>query len=224
MDAVGQLAGGVAHDFNNMLGAVLMQLELVELEEKLSPTLQRALHGMRAALERAADLTRQLLMFSRRQAMRVDVHDLNQIVDEMLRILTRVLGERIEIEFVRSPRPVPFEGDAGMIEQVVVNLCVNARDAMPDGGHLVITSRTVTLDERSEHPGAWARLSVRDTGTGIPPAVRPRIFEPFFTTKEVGQGTGLGLATQRARRGIHVPRLSAGVRRRDAGRGRAPEA
>jgi PAS domain S-box-containing protein len=195
MDAVGQLAGGVAHDFNNMLGAVLMQLELVELEEALSPSLRQALHQMRAALERAANLTRQLLVFSRRQAMRVGVHDLNVIVDEMLRILTRVLDERIAIEFVRAAEPVSFEGDAGMIEQVVVNLCVNARDAMPSGGRLVIRTGAVSLDERSEHPGTWARLEVRDTGTGMSPEVRSRIFEPFFTTKEVGEGTGLGLAT-----------------------------
>ncbi|HET9010668.1 MAG TPA: ATP-binding protein, partial [Gemmatimonadaceae bacterium] len=195
MDAVGQLAGGVAHDFNNMLGAVLMQLELVELEEGLTPSLHEAAQDMRAALDRAANLTRQLLMFSRRQAMRVAAHDLNRIVAEMLRILTRVLGERITIEFVRARDPVIFEGDAGMLEQVIVNLCVNARDAMPSGGRLVISTGTVRMDEESEHPGAWALLEVRDTGTGMSPEVQERMFEPFFTTKEVGRGTGLGLAT-----------------------------
>jgi PAS domain S-box-containing protein len=195
MDAVGQLAGGVAHDFNNMLGAVLMQLELVELEEELTPSLQQATQDMRAALERAANLTRQLLMFSRRQAMRVQVHDLNKIVTEMLRILTRVLGERIEIAFESTSEPVAFEGDAGMIEQVVVNLCVNARDAMPSGGRLAISTATVALDDGDEHPGVWACLEVRDSGTGMSSDVQARMFEPFFTTKEVGQGTGLGLAT-----------------------------
>jgi PAS domain S-box-containing protein len=195
MDAVGQLAGGVAHDFNNMLGAVLMQLELLELEERLTPPVEHALQDMRAALERAADLTRQLLTFSRRQAMRVDTQDLNVLAADMLRILTRVIGERIAVHFAPAPRPVPFEGDAGMIEQVIVNLCVNARDAMPDGGRLDLATRLVTLDARTEHPGSWAMLEVRDSGTGMPPEVQARIFEPFFTTKEVGQGTGLGLAT-----------------------------
>ena len=195
MDAVGQLAGGVAHDFNNMLGAVMMQLELMELDEDLTPSLREVTQEMRPALERAANLTRQLLTFSRRQAMRVQLHDLNQIVAEMLRILTRVLGERIEIAFEAAPEPVAFEGDAGMIEQVVVNLCVNARDAMPSGGRLAISTATIVLGEDDEHPGVWARLEVRDTGTGMSPEVQARMFEPFFTTKEVGQGTGLGLAT-----------------------------
>ena len=195
MDAVGQLAGGVAHDFNNMLGAVLMQLELAELEEDLTPTMKQAMHDMREALERAAKLTRQLLMFSRRQAMRVDAHDLNKVVTDMLRILGRVLGERIEIRFTKAADAVPFEGDSGMIEQVVVNLCVNARDAMPAGGRLDITTSVVRAAETSEHAGVWACLEVRDTGTGMAPEVQERMFEPFFTTKEVGQGTGLGLAT-----------------------------
>jgi CheY-like chemotaxis protein len=150
---------------------------------------------MRSALERAANLTRQLLMFSRRQAMRLQVHDLNAIVAEMLRILTRVLGERIEIACDTASEPIAFEGDAGMIEQVVVNLCVNARDAMPSGGRLAISTTKVVHDRSDEHPGAWACLTVRDTGTGMSPDVQARMFEPFFTTKEVGQGTGLGLAT-----------------------------
>ncbi|MDB4892208.1 MAG: domain S-box-containing protein, partial [Gemmatimonadetes bacterium] len=195
MDAVGQLAGGVAHDFNNMLGAVMMQLELVELEEELTPSLQQATQDMRAGLERAANLTRQLLMFSRRQAMRLESHDLNSIVTEMLRMLSRVLGERIEISFASANESVPFEGDAGMIEQIVVNLCVNARDAMPSGGRLDIATAIVMMEETTEHPGSWARLEVRDTGTGMAPDVQSRMFEPFFTTKEIGQGTGLGLAT-----------------------------
>ena len=195
MDAVGQLAGGVAHDFNNMLGAAMMQLELVELDVEPTPSLQQAARDMRAALERAARLTRQLLVFSRRQTMQLAAHDLNSIVAEMLRILTPVLGERVEIAFERAPEPVPFEGDAGMIEQVVVNLCVNARDAMPSGGRLVISTASVAMGETSEHPGAWALLEVRDTGVGMPPEVQARMFEPFYTTKEVGQGTGLGLAT-----------------------------
>jgi CheY-like chemotaxis protein len=195
MDAVGQLAGGIAHDFNNMLGAVLMQLELMEVDEELTPSLREGTKDMRAALERAANLTRQLLMFSRRQAMRHESHDLNRIVTEMVRILSRVLGERIEIVLNSATDPVPFEGDAGMIEQVLLNLCVNARDAMPSGGTLEITTAIVKMDETAEHPGTWARLEVRDTGIGMSADVQERIFEPFFTTKEIGQGTGLGLAT-----------------------------
>ncbi|MEO7458475.1 MAG: ATP-binding protein [Gemmatimonadaceae bacterium] len=195
MEAVGQLAGGIAHDFNNMLGAVLLQLELLELEEELTQPVQHALQEMRATLERTANLTRQLLTLSRRQAMRVAVHDLNTITNEMLSILRRVIGEGIAIDFAPAPRPVSFEGDAGMIEQVIVNLCVNARDAMPAGGRLGITSRLVTLGMGTEHPGTWASVEVRDTGSGMTPEVQARIFEPFFTTKEVGRGTGLGLAT-----------------------------
>jgi PAS domain S-box-containing protein len=195
MEAVGQLAGGVAHDFNNMLGAVMLQLELLTDEQALPEAVQRDLQEMRAPLERAANLTRQLLAFSRRQAMQVDVHDLNRVVAELLRILSPVLGERIEVAFAPSPGALPLECDAGMVEQVIVNLCVNARDAMPDGGRLDIATRVVMHDDGAARPGRWACLEVRDTGTGMPPDVQSRIFEPFFTTKDVGQGTGLGLAT-----------------------------
>jgi CheY-like chemotaxis protein len=127
--------------------------------------------------------------------MRVAVHDLNGIVAEMVRILTRVIGERVAIDFAPAPRPVPFEGDAGMVEQVVMNLCLNARDAMPAGGRLDIATHLTTMDGGTEHPGSWACLEVRDTGIGMTPEVQERIFEPFFTTKEIGRGTGLGLAT-----------------------------
>jgi PAS domain S-box-containing protein len=195
MDAIGQLAGGVAHDFNNMLAIVMIQLDLLERELQLTPDQTDSMQNMRDALDRAANLTRQLLMFSRRQAMRVEEHDLDVIVEQMLRILRRVIGEEIHVEFTPSSTPVAFEGDAGMIEQVIVNLCVNARDAMPDGGRLNLSTGVATFDDGAEHPGRWARLSVADTGTGMSEEVQRRIFEPFFTTKDVGHGTGLGLAT-----------------------------
>jgi CheY-like chemotaxis protein len=195
MEGVGLLAGGVAHDFNNILGAVLMQLELLEIEHELSQPIRQAMHDMRDAVERAANLTRQLLMFSRRQAMRLEPLDLSIVVTEMLRMLRRVIGERIEVAFIRGDESVFIEADGGMIEQVVVNLCVNARDAMPDGGRLSIATSIRVFPAESEHPGRWACLEVTDTGTGMSSDTVAHIFEPFFTTKEVGRGTGLGLAT-----------------------------
>ena len=195
MEGVGQLAGGIAHDFNNMLGAILMQIELIEMERQVSPAARRELADMRGAVERASNLTRQLLLFSRRQAMHAQPQDLRIIVADMLRILRRLIGERVEVRFERPDAPVPVQGDAGMIEQVVVNLCVNARDAMPEGGELRVATSIVTFDAGAAHPGRWACLEVADTGVGMTRETQARMFEPFFTTKDVGQGTGLGLAT-----------------------------
>ena len=195
MEGVGQLAGGIAHDFNNMLGAILMQIELVEMDRQVSTAARRELADMRGAVERASNLTRQLLLFSRRQAMHAQPQDLRIIVADMLRILRRLIGERVDVRFERPDVPVPVQGDAGMIEQVVVNLCVNARDAMPEGGELRVSTTLVTLDAGAVHPGRWACLEVADTGVGMTPETQARMFEPFFTTKDVGQGTGLGLAT-----------------------------
>jgi CheY-like chemotaxis protein len=172
-----------------------MQLDLLELDGDISPELNVAVTEIRGSLDRAANLTRQLLMFSRRQAMRVRTHDLNAIVEDILRMLRRVIGEGIDVTFEHGDVAVPFEGDAGMIEQVIVNLCVNARDAMPSGGRLLIATRSEEFGARSVHPGPWACLEVRDTGTGMSDDLMTHIFEPFFTTKEVGRGTGLGLAT-----------------------------
>ncbi len=203
MEAVGQLAGGIAHDFNNILGAVIMQLEMLEMEHELPETVTASIRDVRASVDRAANLTRQLLMFSRRQTMSVRPHDLNGLVANLLRMLMRVIGESITVSFVQADAAVYFEGDAGMIEQVVMNLCVNARDAMPDGGRLTITTSLVVLDAGSAlphaHPdaraGRFASLEVADTGHGMSVETQRRIFEPFFTTKDVGKGTGLGLAT-----------------------------
>jgi len=200
LEAVGQLAGGIAHDFNNILGAMLMELQLLEAEHPIAPTMARGFGDLRTSIDRAANLTRQLLTFSRRHAMRVGTHDLNTVVDHLLRMLTRIIDERVVVTFRAADDPVPFRGDAGMIEQVVTNLCVNARDAMPDGGTLTIVTSLVTRDgtdaaHPAARPGRFACVEVRDTGVGMSAEVQQRIFEPFFTTKDVGKGTGLGLAT-----------------------------
>ena len=201
MEAVGQLAGGVAHDFNNIMAAILMQLGLLEENPKLTADVRSALNEMEKGANRAASLTQQLLMFSRRQVAQVKTLDLCEIIAETVKLLTRILGEHIEVAIRGSADPMWIEADAGMIQQVVMNLCVNARDAMPNGGRITIGTQRIAIEGasaqsgiKSKH-GSFVCLSVADTGCGIPPEVQPRIFEPFFTTKEVGRGTGLGLAT-----------------------------
>ncbi|MEP6999201.1 MAG: ATP-binding protein [bacterium] len=200
LEAVGQLAGGIAHDFNNIMGAMLMELELLEMEQTVSEELVEGIHSVRASIDRAAQLTRQLLLFSRRQAMKVQPHDLNLIVAELLRMLTRLLGEHVPIDFVSSA-PLFVDVDAGMIEQVLTNLSVNARDAMPTGGRLTIAVDRVEFDagaaeaQPNARVGSFARIRVEDTGSGMTTEVQRRMFEPFFTTKDVGKGSGLGLAT-----------------------------
>jgi two-component system, cell cycle sensor histidine kinase and response regulator CckA len=201
MESVGQLAGGVAHDFNNILAVILMQASLIEAVEKPSPGIREGLEQIKLAAERAAGLTRQLLTFSRRQQMELRDIDLSQVVDDLGKMLRRILGEDIELQ-TRSVGQLPLiHADVGMLEQVIMNLVVNARDAMPRGGRLTITTSYEARPASGTHapvpaqdPGSVV-LSVSDTGGGIPPEVLPRIFEPFFTTKDVGKGTGLGLAT-----------------------------
>ncbi|HYV97049.1 MAG TPA: ATP-binding protein, partial [Gemmatimonadaceae bacterium] len=201
LEAVGQLAGGVAHDFNNVLGAIMLQLEYLETQlDDRAGTLE-TLRELRASADRASRLPRQLLAFSRRQSMNVATHDLNVIVAELLRMVRRLIGERVTVSFTPGNASLPFSGDAGMIEQVVVNLCVNARDAMESGGKLLLETRRVEIadDGVAAHPGgragSFVELSVTDTGTGMSADVMAHIFEPFYTTKPVGRGTGLGLAT-----------------------------
>ena len=157
---------------------------------------------IRKAADRAAAMTRQLLSFSRRQAMNVGTHDLNTVVRHLLSLLARLLGERVEVAFAPSVSPLVFDGDGAMIEQVLVNLCVNARDAMPNGGHLTIATERVVrapsgdaVEGSDATPRPYACLRVTDTGCGMSAEVRAHLFEPFFTTKDVGKGTGLGLAT-----------------------------
>ncbi len=201
LEAVGRLAAGIAHDFNNLLSVVLGYAE--ELLEGLSAD-HRGFEGLteiKLAGERAADLVRQLLLFSRQQLLAPKVVDLNEIVDNIGRMLGRLVGEQIELAFVPGAGLGHVKVDPGQIEQVVMNLVVNARDAMPHGGKLTIATSNVELDEndaaehRSAVPGPHVLLSVSDTGVGMDQATQQQIFEPFFTTKPPGQGSGLGLST-----------------------------
>ena len=200
MEAIGQLAGGVAHDFNNILTAIMMNLCILR-DTLTEPETAEALLELETEAQRAADLTRQLLMFSRKSAIEVKPTDLNRVVEEMLKMLQRLLGENVGVKF-RSAAALPLvEADRSMMQQVIMNLSVNGRDAMPNGGQLTITTGLVEFNESSAHahadrrPGGFVRLSVADTGCGMDEATRKHIFEPFFTTKEIGKGTGLGLAT-----------------------------
>jgi two-component system cell cycle sensor histidine kinase/response regulator CckA len=201
MESIGQLAGGVAHDFNNILvviqGNASLLLEAKNLSESDADLAKQIIN----AAERAAGLTRQLLVFGRKQVMQPDHLDLNQVVGNMTKMLQRILGEDIALRSDYSPTLPAVFADAGMIEQVLLNLAVNARDAMPSGGQLMIATASKTIGQEyaqqnpSAAPGRCVCLSVTDTGCGIVPGNLSRIFEPFFTTKGVGKGTGLGLAT-----------------------------
>lgn len=201
MEAVGQLAGGVAHDFNNILAAILMHMGLLQSDPRLDPGLKQSLKEVEAEANRAANLTRQLLLFSRRQLMQMRPLDLNEVLDNLLKMLRRLLGETIALEFQGKSNLPCIMADPGMVEQMVVNLSVNARDAMPKGGRLTIVTSLVDItpatmpDNPEARPGRFVCLAVSDTGTGIDQKILQHIFEPFFTTKDVGKGTGLGLAT-----------------------------
>lgn len=201
IEAVGQLAGGVAHDFNNILAVILMQLGLLQEEPGLSDTVRNSLMELNTEAQRAAALTRQLLAFSRRQIIQIKPVELDVLVCNLLKMLRRLLGENITLNW-KCQTPLPtLDADPGLIEQVVINLCVNARDAMPEGGQITISAESVLLDkaETEMHPdrrrGSFVRLNVADTGCGMDEQTLKRIFEPFFTTKDIGRGTGLGLST-----------------------------
>ena len=200
MEAVGQLAGGMAHDFNNVLTVVIGYARLLLDRGTLPADAVEPLTQIFNAGNRAANLTRQLLVFSRKQTVNRRAVDLNVVASEISGMLRRLIGEHIKLELTLSPTPCMAEADAGMMEQVLMNLAVNARDAMPKGGTLTIATKQVTIDDAATRhqpaarPGEFVCLSVRDTGSGIPAENLARIFEPFFTTKEVGRGTGLGLA------------------------------
>ncbi|MDA1306377.1 MAG: PAS domain-containing protein [Acidobacteria bacterium] len=189
MEAVGQLAGGVAHDFNNILTAIQFNASLLQSTEDLPAEAAECARDIEDAVQRAAGLTRQLLTFSRKQVMQKRYLDLNSIVTEMTTMLRRIIGEDVVVDVQCTTDVLPIHADPGMIEKVLMNLAVNARDAMPAGGTVFIETSAALVQEVLH-----ARLSVRDTGTGIPPEVQARIFEPFFTTKGAGRGTGLGLA------------------------------
>ena len=199
MESIGRLAGGIAHDFNNLLTVISGGLELGRAEIPPDHPAQSVLADVDAAAASAAGLTRQLLAFSRKQAIAPAILDMNEAVRRLEKVILRLLSEdiRLEIGYAQDLPPVCF--DAGQIEQVILNLAVNARDAMPDGGRLAIRTANVHLDEEysrlhvNAQPGDYALLEVSDTGAGMSEEVRARLFEPFFTTKAAGKGTGLGL-------------------------------
>jgi PAS domain S-box-containing protein len=202
MEAVGQLAGGIAHDFNNMLTAILGYSEMILTGEECDPgTLRSEVEEIRAAAERASALTRQILAFSRRQALANEVVSLNEVVARAERLVRRTLGEDIEVVVPPSSDEGLANVDAGQLEQVLVNMALNARDAMPEGGRLTLETANVELDEDycrthpDAAPGSYVMVSVSDNGIGMDEETMSRVFEPFFTTKVPGKGTGLGLAT-----------------------------
>ena len=196
MESIGRLAGGIAHDFNNLLQVILGNADIAMRD----PTKQTALIEIKMAAQRAAELTRQLLAFGRRQPFAPTDLDLNELVAELTPLLRRMLGERVRVDFQAGDELFAVSADRGQLEQVLINLCINARDAMPDGGQISIRTHTVEPDERFRIRRPWATaaryaaLDVTDGGAGMEPEVRARAFEPFFTTKDAGAGTGLGLA------------------------------
>jgi len=201
IEAVGQLAGGMAHEFNNYLGIVLGYSELLLEEADATEGLRRNVAEIKAATQRAASLTRQLLALSRRQVLEPRVLDINAVVWETHKLLRRVIPENIDLVPVLEPNLQPVKVDPAQVQQIIINLVVNARDAMPQGGKVVIETANVELDEEyagrhiEVQPGRYVMLAVSDNGSGIDEATQARIFEPFFTTKQEGKGTGLGLST-----------------------------
>jgi PAS domain S-box-containing protein len=201
MEAIGRLAGGVAHDFNNLLGVVLGQAELLQAEFQNNSSVHRRAEAIEQAGRRAAELTKQLLAFSRQQFTEPRVVDTNAIIQDIEKLLKRLIGEDVELTIHLGPNAGNIKVDPSQLEQILMNLAVNARDAMPGGGKLIVETACVELDETysRQHLGAKAgdflMLAVSDTGTGMDPQTLARVFEPFFTTKMEGRGTGLGLST-----------------------------
>ena len=201
LEAIGSLAGGIAHDFNNLLSVILCCTDFAMAGVREDDRVREELMEVKKAGERAVALTRQLLAFSRKQVLQPVVLNLNQIAAGVEKMLRRILGEDIDYVQVLAPDLGLVRADPGQIEQVLMNLVVNARDAMPDGGKLIIETRNVDLDEEyaarhvATKPGPYVQLAITDRGCGMDKEMQARIFEPFFTTKEKGKGTGLGLST-----------------------------
>ena len=200
LEAIGRLAGGVAHDFNNILMSIMGAADLLMMQLGADDPARSEASEIKQSVERGAGLTRQLLAFSRRQATRSRLFALGDILRGMETMLRRLIGPEIELEIETGARPVIVMADSGQFEQVVMNLVINARDAMPEGGRLSVRVEELDVDEAAAvtltegNAGRYARLSVSDTGTGMSEQTRARLFEPFFTTKERGKGTGLGLS------------------------------
>ena len=201
MEAIGRLAGGIAHDFNNVLAVILGQAELLLTALPDGDPRRRRVESIHQAADRAATLTRQLLAFSRKQLLQPRLLDLNNVVGRIVLMLKSLLGEDIELVVKTAAEVAPAKADPGQLDQVVLNLALNARDAMPQGGQLTLETADVELDEMfarrnpGAYPGQYVMLAVSDTGVGMDADTRAHLFEPFFTTKEMGKGTGLGLAT-----------------------------
>ncbi len=201
MEAIGRLAGGVAHDFNNILGIIVACSELLRDRVSAIPGLSQYVENIHKASDRGASLTRQLLAFSRKRPSSPIIMDLNERLRDTAKLLRPLMGDDVEVTLVNHSAASLIEADPGQIDQIVMNLAVNARDAMPKGGKLILETSTVSFDDAfaRQHPpmspGDHVLLAVSDSGVGMDPAIVSRIFEPFFTTKEVGKGTGLGLST-----------------------------
>jgi nitrogen-specific signal transduction histidine kinase len=201
MEAIGLLAGGVAHDFNNVLAVIQIHADFLRSEGELSAEQSESADDILAAVERATALTRQLLLFSSREALQPRDLELSESITDTAKMLKRIVGEHIHMDLRMASEPMFLHADPGMMDQVLMNLVVNARDAMPHGGRLVIETSGVEFDEFAAsvsadvRAGSFVCMSVSDNGCGIPADIMPKIFEPFFTTKDVGKGTGLGLAT-----------------------------
>ena len=201
MEAVGRLAGGIAHNFNNLLTAISGYAELALARLPADSDVRADVEEIKKATERAAAVARSLLAFSRRRVFCRESLDLNEIVSEVGALLAQLIGDDVELETMLAPGLKPVEGDRSQLEQVIVNLAMNARDAMPEGGTLTIETASLSLSEPpadldgSLAPGRYVTLSIRDTGVGMDEETRAKIFEPFFTTKDADHGTGLGLST-----------------------------
>ena len=200
MEALGQLTGGIAHDFNNLLAIIIGNLQLLNERLTIDPKVRAMLDDAIWSARRAGELTRRLLAFARRQPLKPDIIDLNEVIRDMTELLRRTLGAGIRIEKSLAPDLWQSFADRGELERALVNLAVNSRDAMRSGGTLTLETRNALLDEdyaeqyEEVTPGEYVLVAVTDTGTGMPPEITERVFEPFFTTKEVGQGSGLGLS------------------------------